>query len=189
VVVLGIANLFADGFSMAVSNYLATGAERHLLDRARRAEELHIDLVPDGEREEVRQILMSKGLSGDDLERVVQVITSDRKQWVDLMLREELGLSLDGPSPFRSALATFAAFVLAGLLPILPFIAQLIAVPINRPFFYSTILTGCAFFLIGAAKGRYTARSWRWSGVETLGVGSAAAGLAYLAGVFLKGIL
>ena len=187
VVILGIANLCADGFSMAVSNLLATRAEKQLLDSARRAEELHISLVPDGEREEVRQILQGKGFGGEDLERLVTLMTKDKRQWVDMMLREELGLSLHGPSPLRAACSTLFAFLVAGSLPILPFVIQVV-VPIPRPFLYSTVLTGFAFFMIGAAKARYTERYWYWSGLETLGVGGGAAGLAYLAGLILKGM-
>src|SRR5262245_24221936 len=124
VIVLGAANLVGDGFSMAASNYLGTRADRQLVARARRIEEEHVGAYPDGEREEIRQIFRAKGLSGKDLEQMVALVTSDRKHWIDTMILEEYGLSLEGATPWRAAVMTFAAFVLFGALPLLSFLYE-----------------------------------------------------------------
>jgi hypothetical protein len=92
VLILGIANLVADGFSMAASNYSGTKTEQEEHDHLRAVEERHIQVVPEGEREEIRQIFRGKGFRGRDLERAVDVITADRKRWIDTMLAEEYGL-------------------------------------------------------------------------------------------------
>lgn len=189
VIIMGLANVFADGFSMAVSNFLGSRAEQQVRAKARREEETHIRKVPEGEREEIRQIFASKGFSGDDLERAVQVITADRDRWVDTMLKEELGMPLDNPSPVRAALSTFAAFVLVGLMPLLPFIVERLAPgSIPEAFTVSAILTGVTFFAVGAFKGRYVEEPWYLSGLETLAIGGCAATLAFLAGMLLKGV-
>jgi VIT1/CCC1 family predicted Fe2+/Mn2+ transporter len=181
-VILGLANLLADGFSMAVSNYLGARAEAHVVDRVRRVEEQHIDRVPEGEREEIRQIFAAKGFSGELLEQIVEVITHDRKRWVDTMISEEFGLPLDRPSPIRAGLSTFAAFITAGFIPLIPFTIPLGIVG-EHLFLASAILTAVTFFSIGVAKGRVVHRSMVRSGLETLFVGALAATLAYVVGV------
>lgn len=187
VVVLGFVNLIADGFSMAVSNYLGTKADRQMVDKARQVEESHVDEIPDGEAAEVREIFRRKGFKGDLLDHIVEVITSDRQLWIETMLREEWGLALHGPSPRKAAFVTFGAFVVIGLIPVLPFLT--FAEPANWSFVVSTTLTVAAFFAVGTLKSLATPSRWYRAGAETLLMGGAAALLAWFVGVALRGFV
>ena len=189
VIVLGLANLLGDGFSMAAANFLGCRAEEQRVDLARQIEADHIRKYPEGEREEVRQIMEAKGFSGQTLEGVVATITSNEDRWIDTMLQDELGLTLDLPSAWKAASVTFFAFIVIGLIPLLPFVVQYVfGLTGMQPFVVSTVLTAAAFFAVGAIKSRYVTSSWYWSGLETMLVGGSAAGLAYFVGRLLHGI-
>jgi VIT1/CCC1 family predicted Fe2+/Mn2+ transporter len=189
VIILGVANLIADGFSMAVSNYLGSRAERQRRERARREEQRHIREIPEGEREEIRQIYAAKGFEGDELERVVEVITADRELWTDTMMREELGFAAGEPDELRAALATLVAFITIGFLPLAVFVWDIAGFgDVADPFAWSAALTGVAFFVVGTLKARFVEQSWWRSGLETLAIGGLAAALAYAAGTLLQGV-
>lgn len=189
VVILGVANLFADGFSMAVSNLLGTRAEQQQRDRAIEDERRQIETYPEGEREEIRQIFAAKGLEGEALETVVAAITSDRDLWVHVMVSEELGFGPAESSPIRAAATTFGAFVALGAVPLLMFVAATVLdLDVEAPFLWSAILAGAAFFAVGTFKSRFVDQAWWRAGLETLALGGAAAGLAYLVGVLLQGV-
>ena len=184
IVIMGLANLLGDGFSMAASNFLGTRSEHDDVMRLEAIERRHIEVAPEGEREEVRQIFAAKGFAGTDLERVVELITSDQDRWVRTMLTEEYGLPLQPRSAWMAAIATFSAFALCGLVPLTPFLAGL-----NNAFVVSLILTGAVFFIIGSVKSRWSTVAWWRSGISTLFVGGIAAGLAYAVGLFLKSLV
>jgi VIT1/CCC1 family predicted Fe2+/Mn2+ transporter len=189
VIVLGLANLVGDGFSMAASNYLGTRVERQLHQKAREREAEEIDVFPEGEREEIRQIYSRKGFAGEDLERAVDIITSDRDRWIETMLTEEMGFGLATRSPLRAASATMVAFLLIGFIPLLAFVWNAVASdPIANPYGWSCLLTAIAFFAVGAIKSRFVQQAWYWSGLETLALGGTAASLAYAVGAALGGL-
>ena len=183
IVILGIANLLADGFSMAASNFSGTKTELDDLRRLREIELRHIRLEPEGEREEVRQIMQGKGLSGKSLDDAVAAITADREVWVDTMLREEYGVSQILRQPWLSGLSTFLAFLLCGSIPLLPYLLSM-----ENAFQVSIAMTLIVFFAIGSAKSRWALASWWASGLETLLIGVGAAGMAYAIGYLLGGI-
>jgi vacuolar iron transporter family protein len=189
VVILGVANLVADGFSMAISNYLGARAEEQRRRRLQREEEHHIAVVPAGEREEMRQLLARWDLDDDLLANLLDAITRDRDRWVSLMMQLEHGFSTSRASPARAGAATFAAFVAVGFVPLAPFVVDAAGpAALTSLFMWSTTMTLVAFVAVGVAKGIVVAQSWWRSGLETLTIGGTAAALAYAAGAALGGL-
>ncbi len=190
IIVLGFANLLADGFSMAVSNYLGTRAENQLREQTRARELDEIKKWPEGEREEIRQIYSSKGFEGELLDQVVDVITADAERWVDTMLQEEHGMALQDHNAGKAGVATFIAFGLVGLIPLLSYLINwMVPGTIMSPFLWSSVLTGVAFFWVGALKARFVNQGWVMGASETVVVGGVAAAMAYYIGKLLQGLV
>lgn len=183
-VVLGFANLFADGFSMAISNYESSKAEQEFFESIRKSEKSHIDEIPEGEREEVRQIYKAKGFNGELLEKIVDTITADKRIWLEVMLVEEHGLSKTSPTPMISAGVTFIAFISVGAIPLIPYIVS--SIEMTQQFMISTFLAGTMFFLIGMVKSLALDKPVFMSGLRTLLTGGTAAALAYFTAYFLR---
>ncbi|MEP4076605.1 VIT1/CCC1 transporter family protein [Haloferula sp.] len=187
VIIMGLANLLADGFSMASGNFLGTRAENQAADKAKREEELEIENHPEGEREEVRQIFARKGFEGETLDKVVEVITADKSRWVKIMLQEEHGIGPDRPRALRAAIATFIAFILIGAIPLVAYLIELIRPGlIENPFAVACGLTAISFAIIGSLKARVVDQSQIKGILETLAVGALASGLAYGIGYLLR---
>ena len=189
-IVLGLANLIADGFSMGVSNFLGTHTEHQQRLRLRRDQESRIDHDSAHERESLRHIFAAKGLSGEALDAIVRSVTADRELWIQTVLSEEHGLSRLARSPTVAATATFVAFIIAGLMPLVPYMASAVARSSGHPSFTTSgVAAVLAFAVIGALRGRFAdGRLWS-SALQTTAIGVVAASLAYFVGVVLGGLV
>jgi len=177
IIALGLANVLADGFSMAASNYLGTRSEVQNHRRIIATEERHIDKYHDGEKAELKQILSRHGLNGRDLQQVCDIVSCYKSLWIELMLSGEYGLPPFEPRPLASAVATFLAFIACGFIPLLPFIFF----P-EHAYVVATLLTGVTFFTVGAIKSKWAIESWFYSAFQTLLIGGIAATIAYSVG-------
>lgn len=186
IIILGFANLLADGISMGASNYLGGKSERDYARFQREKEDWEIDHLRELEVEEIREIFERKGFKGKDLDRAVEVIISDRSVWLDTMMRDELDIVEDETDdPKVHGLATFGAFVFAGLFPLIPYV-----LPIGGNAFLISIIFGAGtLFAVGALRSIVTAVGWFRGGIEMLLIGSSAASVAYFAGSFIEGLV
>jgi len=188
ILILGFANLFADGFSMAAANYQASKARNEFIKMKRKQEEWEIDNLEEQEIDEIREIYREKGFKDELLEDVVRIITSKRKVWIDTMMKEELGLIEDEKNPLDSSASTFVGFNLVGLIPLIPFMVfMIIGIEMNSEAFVYSIISVCAaFFLVGMIKGKIVKRSMIRAGINTLIIGGVAALVAYFVGYGLN---
>ncbi len=189
VIILGFANLIADGFAMSVGSYLSTKSEKQNYEKHKKIEYWEVEHIPEAEREEIREIYRDKGFEGELLEQVVEVITADKDRWVDTMMKNELEMQEQSKSPIKMGLVTFISFLLLGFIPLTVYVWDFIS-PIDLPHFtISAFLTGTAFLSIGMLKGFVTQANKLKSTIETLLLGGSAAVLAYFVGNILESII
>ncbi len=192
VIILGFANLFADGFAMAVGNYLSTRSRIEYVERERNRQNKEVQDLPEFKISEIKNIYAEKGFKDELLENLIKSIVSNRKIWVDVLMKEKMGISnVDDENPIFKATTTFVAFNVVGVIPLLPFIFLYI---INNPagfttndiFIYSIVFTVLAFFCIGFITGKVVNKSSIRSGLITLIIGGIAALVSYMVGTFLS---
>ncbi len=187
IIILGVANLLADGFSMSVGNYFSTKAEQDNYDKHKAIEYWEVENMREKEIEEIREIYAKKGFHGDLLEQVVTTITANKDVWVDTMMKEELEMIKDERTPVKTATVTFIAFVLIGLIPLLSYLsAWIFDLDKTHLFLSSCILTAIGLAIVGYFKSLVTEKNKLMSIMETLVLGGIAAGLSYLVGAVLE---
>jgi predicted membrane protein (TIGR00267 family) len=184
ILVAGFSGVIAGAISMAIGAYISSKSEIEHHQSEIKREEQEIKEIPEVEREEIRQIYMKKAdFAEEELDMIVNRITSDKKIWLDSMMKEELGLFEERfENSVKVGLIMFVAFVAGGLVPILPFI--LVAVP-QTSLLTSSILTFVSLFTIGMWKTTFTNKHWLLSGAEMVFFGILAAVIPYLIGDIL----
>ena len=189
VLILGFANLFADGFSMSVGAYLSPKPEQKNFKKHEAIEYWEIENLPETERQEVREIYAKKGFSGELLEQVVNTICADKDRWVDTMMKEELEMIEQDKTPLKIGGVTFLSFLLVGIIPLTVYVWDYLFKFSGDTFWTTCVLTSMGFAFIGYLKSVATQTS-RWKGVvETLTLGIIAAGVAYFVGDILEKII
>jgi vacuolar iron transporter family protein len=179
VVMAGLAEMLGGAVSMGLAAYSSARAQYEFYQSERQREHDEIRRWPDRERDEIRGIYRGKGFSGALLDQIVSHITADPTRWRDVMMREELGFGADvGEPPSHSAILVGGSYMLGAAVPLAPYL--FIAPPAG--ILASAVATVAVLFVVGAAKTFVTNRPWWRSGLESLGIGIAAALVTYGAG-------
>lgn len=187
IIILGLANLIGDGISMGLSNFLSLRSENDFQKKQRVVEEWETVEFPKKERGEVEVVLKGWGISGETLEKATEAIISNKKCWVDFMMKEELGIMEDSVKfPWKHGAITTFAFMIAGALPLIPYV---FSVPADLRFPISIGATALSLFSVGMARTFVTDAARFRSGAEMLAVGGIAALASYLVGRSVRAAL
>jgi VIT1/CCC1 family predicted Fe2+/Mn2+ transporter len=183
VLLFGLANLFADGVSMGLGNFLAVRSEQSLYKNTWRKEQKESIQNSEEEAEETITILMQKGFTEADARTLTAIYRKNGQYWVDFMMSHELEMSdPTKENPFYTGFATFASFIFFGIIPLLPFIFMGSFDP-RTVFQFST---GSAFFalvLLGVLKWKIVGGTHPVRTVlEVVFVGGIAASVAFFVG-------
>lgn len=184
IVTAGLAEIIAGSIAMGLGGYLAarTDFEHYMSERQREFREVR--QMPGEEAEEVGDIFRSYGLSENQIISVVEAIQTNPTQWVDFMMRFELGLEAPDPSrASRSALTIAASYIAGGLVPLAPYMVLSSSVIALR---WSVIMTLLALFGFGYIKGRFTGNKPLKSGYQTALIGGLSASAAFILAQLFK---
>lgn len=184
VLLFGLANLFADGASMGLGNYLSLRSEKDIYKSHQNKEHDEIHVSKQVEKEETIEILKMRGFTPEQAKQLAEIYMTNEKYWLQFMMNDELEMpNPTKENPFLTALATFIAFAFFGIIPLIPYILLN-----NQPntFLYSAIATFSALVLLGLLRWNITKINLLRTVSEIVLVGGTAATIAYLVGTFFK---
>lgn len=184
VIILGLANLLADGLSMATGAYLSEKSDHAQWQRVQKEEMQEVDDHPAMEREEVRAYLASLGFEGASLAHATDVVTKDRETWVKVMMIAEHGyVGSEDSHPLLDGLMTFLSFTIFGSIPLLPYV---LSINVEQRFNVAIVGTFVALLLLGAARSYVTREKIYRGPLEIVFVGALGAFVAYGIGFLLR---
>ncbi len=183
VLIFGFANLFADGVSMALGNFLSIRSEQDVYNTEKGRESHEIIHNTEMEKQESIEILVDKGFSRKQAEDLITIYMTNDKYWVDFMMNQELELpNPESDNPILMSLATFFSFIVFGFIPLIPYVFF----RGTTLFFMSTCAAAAALILLGALRWKVGKQSFIRSVGETLFLGGTAAVVAYFVGTLFK---
>jgi VIT1/CCC1 family predicted Fe2+/Mn2+ transporter len=177
IVVAGLAEIAAGSIAMGLGGYLAARTDRDHYESERDREYRETVQLPDKEREEVADVFRGYGMSEADIAPVVKAISANQKNWVDFMMKFELGFEEPDPKRARNSAVTIAiSYIVGGLVPLGPY---MLIPELDRALQVSVVVTLIALFIFGFVKGRMTGISPFRGGLQTVVIGGLASAAAY----------
>lgn len=177
IVTAGLAEIAAGSIAMGLGGYMAAKSDAEHYAKEREREKREVAEIPHEEMREVAEVFQAYGLTEEQTWPIVQALRKQPRNWIDFMMRFELGL--EKPNPRRaltSALTIASAYVAGGMIPLAPY---MFTETTSTALSYSTFLTLIALLVFGFVKGRFTGTRPVRSALQTAFIGSVAAGAAF----------
>ena len=184
VILTGIAAMVSGAISMGLGEYISSKSEWNYVKNEIKKEEAEIQLFPEEEKQEVKDLFIEMGLEGDTLNACVEKITGNKDVWLSFLIKNELGIE-EPESPLIGAIITFFAFIFGSIIPQLPYFLNLGVVSLV----ISSILSLCSLFIVGALKTKITGESRIKSGLEMVIIGIIAFVASYGIGILFEQLL
>lgn len=178
VIVAGLAAAFAESVSMGAVAYTSSKAEEDYYQSQRKIEQGEMNSISEQEKKEIYEIYYKKGFRGALLNNIVKKITSDKKMWLDIMMKEELGLTKEFISPKKAAFVVLLASLVGSFIPLTSFFF----LPISSAIIVSLIVSALALFITGAIEAKLTLGNWLSKGIQLALIGMAAAFIGFIVG-------
>ena len=177
IVVAGLAEIAAGSIAMGLGGYLAARSDADHYASEYRREEREVEEIPHEEAREVLEVFQQYGLTKEEAAPIVESLMKRPKEWIDFMMRFELGLEQPDPGrALRSALTIAAAYILGGMIPLAPY---MLVPNAHTALLASVVFTLIALFVFGYVKGRYTGMPPFASAARTAVIGGLAAAAAF----------
>ncbi|MHA1191206.1 MAG: VIT1/CCC1 transporter family protein [Promethearchaeota archaeon] len=184
VILTGIAAMVSGAISMGLGEYVSSKSEYNYIKNEIKKEEAEIELFPEEEKQEIKDIFIEMGLDGDVLDICVEKITRNKDTWLKFLIKNELGLD-ESENPLIGAIITFLAFILGSLIPQLPYYLNLGMISLV----ISSILSLCSLFVVGVLKTKITGESRIKSGLEMVTIGIIAFIASYGIGILFEQLI
>ncbi len=178
IVTAGLAEIAAGSIAMGLGGYLAARSDAEHYASERNREQREISEKTEAEKQEIRDIFASYGLTAEESKPIVEALSKRPNAWIDFMMRFELGL--EKPEPRRAYISAFTialSYIVGGLIPLSPYILLPVA---RTALLTSVVVTLLALLVFGYIKGRFTGTKPIRSGLQTALIGGLAAAAAFL---------
>lgn len=185
VVTAGIAEIVAGSIAMGLGGYLAGRTEVDHYNFELKREYDEVERVPEQEKLEVKEVFAEFGLSETLQQQIADEMAKDKKQWVDFMMRYELGLEEPNPNrATRSAITIGVSYIVGGIIPLSPYLFNSNA---QSALGYSCVVTVICLFIFGFFKSKMTGQPALTGALKVVVIGTLAAGAAFMMAKLING--